>query len=197
LFDYLDIERAHVVGHSFGGAVALHLAALQPERVLSVTQADAQIPSLQPMLPSSRGALRYRRAVASLAREGIAVPAESPRVAYPFFEELARLHGRRRAALGWSPDSRAQERWSSLMATTSARDELSDAGLSAENISGVELPTLAIFGERSWCMPTLHDLERLLRHCHPVVLRGSGHFFPLLEPDLFARELRQFALPRT
>lgn len=32
LLDKLEIERAHVVGNSFGGATALHLAALAPER---------------------------------------------------------------------------------------------------------------------------------------------------------------------
>lgn len=33
LLDVLDIERAHLVGHSFGGCVALEVARLWPERV--------------------------------------------------------------------------------------------------------------------------------------------------------------------
>jgi pimeloyl-ACP methyl ester carboxylesterase len=36
LLDHLDIDRAHVLGHSMGGAVALELAVSHPDRVLSV-----------------------------------------------------------------------------------------------------------------------------------------------------------------
>jgi len=37
LLDHLDIPRAHLAGHSMGGAVSLNLARLAPERVLSLT----------------------------------------------------------------------------------------------------------------------------------------------------------------
>jgi len=36
LLDHLDIDRAHVLGHSMGGAVAMELAVSHPNRVLSV-----------------------------------------------------------------------------------------------------------------------------------------------------------------
>lgn len=41
LLDQLGIERAHVVGFSMGGGVALHLQDLAPERVASVTMLSA------------------------------------------------------------------------------------------------------------------------------------------------------------
>lgn len=37
LLDHLDIQRAHLAGHSMGGAVSLNLARLAPERVLSLS----------------------------------------------------------------------------------------------------------------------------------------------------------------
>lgn len=40
LLDALDVDRAHFVGHSLGGAEAAHLAAEHPERVLSVALLD-------------------------------------------------------------------------------------------------------------------------------------------------------------
>src|SRR5947208_10418973 len=40
LLDHLGIARACLVGHSYGGAVALHFAALRPERTAAVVLAD-------------------------------------------------------------------------------------------------------------------------------------------------------------
>ncbi len=41
LMDWLGVKRANVVGHSFGGRVAIKLAALHPERVAKLVLADA------------------------------------------------------------------------------------------------------------------------------------------------------------
>jgi len=48
LLDHLEIDKAHVVGHSHGARVALLFALLYPERVESLTVADTQIRALQP-----------------------------------------------------------------------------------------------------------------------------------------------------
>jgi len=40
VLDHLGIERAWVVGHSWGGHLALHLAVAHPERVLGVVAVD-------------------------------------------------------------------------------------------------------------------------------------------------------------
>jgi lipase len=44
LLDALGIDRAHVVGHSMGAFVAMRLAELYPDRVLSLTLVDGGIP---------------------------------------------------------------------------------------------------------------------------------------------------------
>lgn len=48
LLDALAIERAHVVGASFGGLVALELAATQPARVASLVLLAAALPDIDP-----------------------------------------------------------------------------------------------------------------------------------------------------
>jgi 2-hydroxy-6-oxonona-2,4-dienedioate hydrolase/2-succinyl-6-hydroxy-2,4-cyclohexadiene-1-carboxylate synthase len=48
LLDERGIDQAHLVGHSFGGLVALHLAAVSPDRVSGLTISDSRIRTLQP-----------------------------------------------------------------------------------------------------------------------------------------------------
>lgn len=43
LLDHLGIDRAHVLGHSMGGAVALELAITHPRRVRSIVSASASV----------------------------------------------------------------------------------------------------------------------------------------------------------
>lgn len=50
LLAHLGLERVHVVGHSFGGRVALAFAGLYPEKVRSLVVADTQIRTLQPSM---------------------------------------------------------------------------------------------------------------------------------------------------
>jgi pimeloyl-ACP methyl ester carboxylesterase len=203
LLNHLGIGSAHIVGHSFGGAVALHYAVLYPERVDSRTLADAQVPGLQPALPP-RSAARLRLLKRKLQRAGIEVPDEIPRVAYTFLDDLARLQRWRQrggprspgaGALlrGWESNSQLAKNWFRLVRTTSAPAELSDpAGLTAERIRQQTQPTMAIFGEYSSCQMTLARLEECLPNCKKVIVPRVGHFHPILKPKTFVSQLRLF-----
>ncbi len=48
LMSNLSIQRATILGHSYGGMVALYYAVLHPERVDRLIIADSGIPSLEP-----------------------------------------------------------------------------------------------------------------------------------------------------
>lgn len=54
VLDALGIEKAHVVGHSYGGAVALQMAMDAPQRVHSLVALDIPAPGVQPKLRPPR-----------------------------------------------------------------------------------------------------------------------------------------------
>lgn len=198
LADRLGLERFHVVGHSYGGAVALHFALRCPDRVLSLVAADAQVPALTTGLPRP-GSVRWRATLEAVRDRGYAIPDDMPRVAFGLAEELARESrdaGARRppaARLPFNPMSSAQRRWRELMQTTSAARELaSSAGLTARRIRGVRCPTLALYGERSFARPTQRELQRNLGDCRSAVIREGGHLFPACAPEAFARAVCEF-----
>lgn len=203
LLDHLKIEQAHLVGHSFGGAVGLHFTSRYPERVRSITLADARVPSLQPVFPP-RTARHWRILEFRLRRAGIDVTENLPRVAYSFLEELARLQQQRNrletanwgaAALlrQWNSNSRVAQRWGQLMRTTTAPAELGDSSdLTVERIRQITRPLLAVYGEYSGCLPTLRELTRNLPACTEVVIPRVGHFYPVIKPRTFVKKLDQF-----
>jgi pimeloyl-ACP methyl ester carboxylesterase len=81
LLDELGVERAHVVGHDWGGAVGWHLAATVPDRLLSLTSVSTPHPRalLRSMVTSDQALRSWYMAFfqlpvlpekALLAREG-------------------------------------------------------------------------------------------------------------------------------
>jgi pimeloyl-ACP methyl ester carboxylesterase len=59
LLDHLGVDRAHVAGHSFGGAIALELAAQHPTRVASLVL-------LEPAFLTTPAGAAFGRALAPL-----------------------------------------------------------------------------------------------------------------------------------
>jgi len=192
LMDRLEIERAHLVGHSFGGSVALHAAVLRPDRVASLVLADARVNALQARLPA-RDDGRWQSVHRRIEDLGVELPERLPAVAYSVLEELldarrplsgdelrsaARLFGAGPAA------GRKLARWLRLMETTGAgADYRAVAGLTIESLEAIRTPVLAVYGERSSCLPTGRGLERHLPGLALVIEPGLGHLHPFLAPE--------------
>lgn len=202
LLDHLEIERPHLIAHSYGGAVALQYALSRPDRVRSLTLADVWVPSLQPE-PFRWNSDAWREAALKAARTDDT--AESlPRVAHDAYGEWLRLQGD--TAVGgfdawvesalfsqWNSDSRVAKRWFQLVRTTSAADDMrAVAGLTADRLQAVACPTLAIFGEHSGLLETLRGLEANLPRCQTVIVAGAGHLHPLVRPDVFLHHAVEF-----
>jgi pimeloyl-ACP methyl ester carboxylesterase len=202
LLDYLEIGRAHLVGHSFGGLIALHFAAQYPERAASLTIADSRIGALQPKQrfqdwpywkPWSR----------RLERLGIYLDGEQD-LTFGLFELMAHraLQGRRREHGGtlpflpfetWNGGRRTAERWLQLLRNTTAREDIQASdGLTREKIHCIEQPAQIVYGERSFCVPSGIGLKQTLPHNKLTIVPEAGHFFPVLMPRLFALYLLEF-----
>lgn len=188
VFDQLCVSEAHLVGHSFGGVVALSFAARHPDRVASVVLADVQT-------SSTRRALQTRHwhqgevLEALFLKHDIALAPGDPFFGFEVLTQLSQWIVER----GSLPEdvlrlvspllgrngSRTAQKWLDLVRTTRAGEELrQDDGLDEQTLGGVALPVLALFGGRSQAFVTSDQLLQHLPQAKLRVLDGAGHFFP-------------------
>jgi len=206
LLDHLGIGRAHLVGHSFGGIIALQCAARHPELVRSLTIVDSRLRALQENLTLS-GWPDWDALQGVMRDLGIDIPDDATdggidaldRLADPGvrsrLQEVARLG----AFEGYVPfggpngGSRSAERWLELTRTTTAgRDFRDRAGLTREMLRRIDCPTLALYGEASHCLESGRGLRALLPHCRVATVPGAGHYFPVTRPQAVVEAVQSF-----
>jgi len=197
------VKKVHLVGHSLGGAIALHYAVLHPERVSSLALIDCRIHALQPFRSPEESPYWMRRREALRAKR-IPVDDDMPKVVYMMLEELTplvqagianpnALGGFLAPSGGWDPNSRAARRWKELVGTTTfAKDIRKIGGLTRQTIKKVTHPTLLSYGGDSFCLETCKALEAIVVNHRSVIHPGMGHFFPVLAPELLVEDLRGF-----
>jgi pimeloyl-ACP methyl ester carboxylesterase len=151
---------AVVVGHSFGGRVAVHLAATLPDRVAALVLTG--VPLFRPSGPPVKPRLRYR-AARRLARTGL--------VGEERLEKARQRYG--------SPDYRAADGvMRSVLVTVLQEDYL-------PQLHALKCPVELVWGDQDTAAPP-EVAERIrdelvdvrLTMCH-----GVGHLTPLLIPD--------------
>jgi pimeloyl-ACP methyl ester carboxylesterase len=204
LLDHLGIERAHIVGHSYGARVALSFTGLHPERTNTLTVADTQVHALQPTL-RLRDWSHWEKWKRDLVAGGMRrLPHDDAMIDFRLlasFNEYShdlvnrgRRAGRRRLSMK-SRDMGAKggRRWSRLLETTTAGTELSDeTPLTKDFFSAIQVPTLLLYGRYSHCLLTSEALLLLIPDSRRVLIPGAGHFHPAVKPILFSRVLDPF-----
>lgn len=192
LMDALQISSADVVGHSYGGGAALEAAVMAPSRVRRLALLDTRVQQLQPeMRLSDLGDLSpFEQTVLDRAGGASAVVGET-QIGFRFLEAAAR---QKIAGQGFDGKDdfipfgegggalRTAGAWIKLLDDTGARLEFVTPGAATENIAGLTMPTLLMYGGRSRCWPSAHALAALLPAAQTVEIAGAGHFFPLSEP---------------
>lgn len=189
LLDNLGIERAHVVGHSFGADVALHYAVLFPERVERLVLVEPAVAALQ-FLRARKDWIGWNHWREKINQGGITVPPEK----WYDAEYLVRASAKVPKLFGFRKgQSRRVGPLVKLMDTTTVvRDYIEVAGMTLDKIDQIRCPTLVVYGEDSVFLGTYDYLKEHLANCKPILMAESEHFGPLEQPEFLIRHLREF-----
>ncbi|MDQ1710884.1 MAG: hypothetical protein QOE45_334 [Frankiaceae bacterium] len=188
LLDEHGIDRATVVGHSWGGGAALSFAQRHPERVAALVLVAAA---------GTSDAL-------SVGDAFLGLPVVGPLVALGMFRYVAprfartwlRLSGSRLSP-AHSAESAAEVRawrgrpmWRTFLAEQRAM--LREAAGVAEHLGDVTAPTTVVIGDRDRVVrPRVGEsLAAAIPGAHVRHVPGGGHLLPLEHPDALAEAIR-------
>jgi pimeloyl-ACP methyl ester carboxylesterase len=185
LLDHLGLDQIHLVGHSFGGQVALNLCAKCPDRVICLTISDSRIPALQP-IQKLKDWTHWPKWKAQLHQHGITLDEESD-MDHSLLESFVTQCGvQMRESKWWG-------RWLKLLESTTAKADFGDPGeITVETIRQMRMPMQAIYGELSFCLPTLEGLRKHLPSLKSTIVPGIGHWLPNVRPELFVEHVKAF-----
>jgi len=182
VLDDLAVDRAVVVGCSFGGAAALRLAVTAPERVQGLVIMSAPAPGLE---PSPRLQAAWAAEGEALERGDLDAATDAVVAAWLAPDAPAELRdlvaAMQRRAFELDPDGSMPE----------PPDPL---GGHPERLRAVDVPALVTAGERD--MPdflwSARELAEALPQATHHVIAGAGHLAPLETPDTVRRLLGDF-----
>jgi len=182
--DRLGIDRAALVGNSFGGAIAMRIALIAPDRVSALVLISAPPPVIEN--PSERLRAAGEAEDAALARDDIDSAVEAIVNAWTLPDAPAAL--RERVAV-------MQRRAFILQNATPNVSEAPDP--LAEHLfalSDIEVPTLVAAGERD--MPDFIEgakaMAETISGARLALIPHAGHLAPLETPVAFRRLLLDF-----
>ena len=200
LIDHLGIESCILIGHSYGGGVALEYAGRHPTRVSQLVIMDTKVNRLQPEQKLSDCPHLSPFEIEVAAKSGHDWDNEK-QVGLLFLEVLARWRlqgGESTTRDAYTPfgegrgAQRAAKQWISLLDNTGAAPEFILPGLEAAAIAALPMPLLLIYGEHSRCMPTCRALQELLPRAEVELIAQGGHFFPISHAGAVRQRLARF-----
>jgi pimeloyl-ACP methyl ester carboxylesterase len=194
LLHLLGVDRATVVGHSFGGGVAMQFAYQFPERCERLVLVDA-------------GGLgrdvNWTLRIAAMPGAEYVLPALFPSFVRGWGDSLARRLD------GWGIHSvRTTEIWRSYRSLTerenrdafvrTIRSVIDPGGQSVSAIGRLylaeQMPTLIVWGEQDRIIPVVHAhrAHEALHNSRLEIMQGVGHFPHAEQPVRFAGLLMDF-----
>jgi pimeloyl-ACP methyl ester carboxylesterase len=195
LLDRLGVERVILVGHSWGGAVALSFALDYPQRAAGlVLLATPTHPRLNPMMGVYRllALPVIGRVFAHTLALPLAAPALGPGVRGSFLPQVPprRYLARAAAFLLLRP----------AVFLANARDMAGLEGFLAPQVpryAKLAVPTVIVAGDRDLVVPLRHHAQALaaaVPRARLVVLPGLGHMLHHAAADRVATEVEELAI---
>lgn len=193
VLDELDVERAALVGHSFGGGPTLEAALLRPERVTGLVLVDGaislgadpaarepswvRVPWLRELAVA--GTFQNPLVTRAVLQSMIADPDDATDDRVALYQEPFGVRGTTAAIGAWLPE---------ILAPTPAWS------LDPDRISELLVPTLLIWGAQDAITPPgqAEELHALFPRSRIAWLDGVGHVPQLEDPQTFHEALIPF-----
>jgi len=189
LLDALDIERAVLVGHSFGADVALYLAHAHPERVEQVIAIEGALPAM--VHERNRDDWEgWGHWVEMLERSGFEVPPER-RSDVRFLLRSSLELPKKWGPLNGLPRNAAK--YLRLLDETTLVDDYERVGtLTLDRLPHIDVPVVLMWTAGSTFQHTHDHLLATLPKVRSILLPETewGHFGPLEQPEVVAAHIR-------
>lgn len=187
----LNIERAVLVGHSFGGVVGMHAAALYPERIAGVILSDSYFPGLAHLEPDLGASPVWQNVKRLFGRVGVELGDEVDFTR--LFHMSAALTGEQlqqiKAEVG-AVGARWLAQLPRLAPTRCGREAFEPAGLTADLLPTITHPVIALYDEYTPFQATRDFLKEQLPNLQVEMVPGARHL-ALLESTTAFVELVQ------
>lgn len=188
LLDHLGIDRAHLVGPSFGGEVAMLVAARHPARVASLVVATATDRLTDRMLEESRLLRETALAAAAGGDRSMVFRLLAPNAFSPGWlaTQPPDFVEQRAAQIGMLPP----QFFDGIAGIMKALDTLDLAG----ELPRITAPTLVIGAELDRVFPALHSeaIARGIPGARLEIIRNAGHAAVVEKPEEFVRLVTGF-----
>ena len=188
----LGLGPAYLIGHSYGGVVAMHAAATHPDLVSGMILSDSYFPGLARIEPNVGNANVWIDLREMFGHAGLDLGETMDFTT--LFRTVAELSPAQlrmiRERMG-----PASTRWLSqlprLADTTCGRDVFAVAGLTEERIRSVRQPVAALYDEHSPFLATCRFLEEHVPNCTVEIVPGAKHMAPVQNGPLFVELVRK------
>ena len=184
LMSELNIPRAHIAGHSYGGVIALQLALDHPEAVYSLALLEPALVRFVPHAGEFMGALapvikNHEKGDRRAALEGFFLHVAGP----DWRKSFDALPGSMEMALADIDNLFRVE-----------IPAMGDWPFTREDRSRIPQPVLAVVGSES--APVFHEIQELVQswfpHAEAVTIPGTNHMLQAVEPRGLAEVLARF-----